>query len=377
MTFIIDICLFDRRKMETLQEYSIYNYNISRLDVNKLNEYKNNLVYLNYIPTKWEQQIRYIYSEKKLDNYILVKATDMYYMYITPYQHPETKYLDVLNHIVHNGVDRQNERTGVGTLSVFSTELKYDLLQDYFPVQDTRNTPRKTIWREVNWYLSGSTDVTELHKWKIHVWDGNTNKEFLEQQNLSYEEYDMGPTYGFQFRHAGAEYKGKSYNYENQGVDQVERLIDGMINNPESRRHIIQLYHVNQLEQMSLPPCLMMYQFYLEKIKDNTYYIDGIFYSRSSDIFLAGYWNICQARIIIDMLTKQVYNKSQNVLIARNLIWKIGDAHIYKHQITQVKELLKLKPRYYYQLDVIDDKVGPLLKQKYTPQSSLTSTMAV
>lgn len=352
--------------------------------------------HLNKINTTFRNCIRYLeldntfnLEQGSIDDFILIEGQETtlekinkVYVYIHKKNHPETKYIQILNDIVYYGMERNNERTGVGTKSIFDIELSIDLSFDYFPVQDVRKTPKKTIWREVLWYLSGSTDVNELHKHNIHVWDGNTNRTFLDENGLKhFDEYDIGATYGYQIRHSGFPYQGKQYDYTNKGYDQWQNLVQQIIQYPESRRHIINLYIPHQLKEMALPPCMMLYQFYLTRVKnqENMFYLDSIFYSRSSDIFLAGYWNMCQATILMHLLKDEVNKKTNGCMILkpRHLSWKIGDAHIYNHQINTVKECIKKSPRYYYRLKCIDEQTGPVITDDYHPQTTLSSKMAV
>lgn len=324
------------------------------------------------------ETVRYIVTETSQDDsrLIFIRKTKEFFVYTTVNQHPETQFMNIMYRIIHEGNVHDMERTGTGTVSLFNQSLSIDLLQGYIPIQDLRKTPRKMIYNELKWYLSGSTDVEELHKKGIHVWDGNTSKAFLQQQNLPYEEYDMGPTYGFQFRHAGAYYIGKGHDYTGQGVDQWNNLKHGLVTNPQSRRHIIQLYNVPQLKEMSLPPCLMMYQFYTTLIGEHKYYLDGIYYSRSSDIFLAGYWNLCQMFLIMQILSKEIQEEYNVKFIPRTIQWHIGDAHVYTHQLDQVKTLLSKKVTKYYRFkELMGDEI--VLESEYTPQTTITSRMAV
>ena len=131
---------------------------------------------------------------------------------------------------------------------------------------------------------------------------------------------------------------------------------------------------------------MMMYQFYLESCPSRSsdtestqrvYYVDGSFYSRSSDIFLAGYWNMCQQYLLMYLLSEEMFNEYGIRLIPRTLHWTIGDCHIYTHQFEQVKELISRRPYRYYRLDTIDSESGPLIHGEYTPQTRITSTMAI
>lgn len=324
--------------------------------------------------------INYIEDWKKYLKPIPISVCDINFGFVSKYinqlQHPEFKYLQLLRKILLKGEIREYERTGNGTVSLFNEKLEIDLSDGYFPVQDCRKTPYKTIWREVCWYLSGSTDVKELHKYNIKIWDGNTSREYLDNNGHSMldgdnylDEHDIGPTYGYQFRHSGYPYEGKDGYYYKKGVDQWQKLIDEIRNNPQSRRLIIDLYDVSQIEKMAIPPCVCFYQFYVH----NDGKIDVQMKSRSSDIFLAGYWNLCQGAIILHLLCKELEKEYK----PGKLIFIMGDVHIYKFQIDKVKELLKLKPQKYYKLEKIDQEKGPILNMEYNPQSLVSSKMAI
>ena len=367
---ILDTIEEIQEKLFHPEDNNLYGFVTQETDmIQKLKQYTRFIFVRNGMHIKNAQDIDANYIAITIDNEIV---------YLNIHHHPEMQYLRLLNEVYNHGKIHSKDRTGVGTRCLFGKHLEIDLRYDYFPVQDTRRTPMKTIWREIQWYLSGSTDVNELRSYNIHVWDGNTSRDFLDKQGLHhYPEYDMGPTYGFQFRHAGAEYSTCKSNYDGKGVDQWKALMDGLIESPQGRRHIIQLYNVQQLHEMALPPCLMMYQFFIDDKNENELWIDVHAYSRSSDFFLAGYWNLCQIRILLECVIQEIQPKLCKKIYPRKLLWSIGNIHIYENQLNSVKELLNYIPTTYYRLKCIDPLCGPQLCSEYKPQSKLTSRMAV
>ena len=183
----------------------------------------------------------------------------------------EDEYLNLMRNILYSGVSN-DDRTGVGTLSIFGSMLKYNL-RDTFPLCTTKKMFFRAIFEELMFYLSGKTDNKILQEKNIHVWDGNTTREFLDKRGLShYEEGDLGQTYGFNFRHFGAEYKGCSYDYgtnteHSVGYDQLANVIHLIKNDPGSRRIIIDLWDCASIHKAALPSCLCKYQFNVNTIK--------------------------------------------------------------------------------------------------------------
>jgi hypothetical protein len=174
----------------------------------------------------------------------------------------EIQYLTLMHNILENG-QSNDDRTGVGTLSIFGEMLKYDL-RDTFPISTTKRIFFRAIFEELMLYLSGKTDNSILQEKGIHVWDGNTSREFLDKRGLHhYNTGDMGETYGFNMRHYGEIYQGckKDYPLGEYGYDQLANVIHLIKNEPASRRIIIDLWNPSTVDKAALPSCLCKYQF--------------------------------------------------------------------------------------------------------------------
>ncbi|XP_016120200.1 thymidylate synthase-like [Sinocyclocheilus grahami] len=150
----------------------------------------------------------------------------------------ERGYLDLVEFILQDGV-RKGDRTGTGVISVFGTQARYSL-RDQFPLLTTKRVFWKGILEELLWFIKGSTNAKELSEKGVRIWDANGSREFLDKNGFSdREEGDLGPVYGFQWRHFGAEYKDMHTDYSGQGVDQLQKVIDCITSNPEDRRIIM------------------------------------------------------------------------------------------------------------------------------------------
>lgn len=295
------------------------------------------------------------------------------------YRHKESQYLDIMNSILEHGVENV-DRTGVGTLSVFGTRQHYDL-RDSFPMLTTRRQWLKGIFEELKLYLSGKTDNAILQEKNIHIWDGNTSREFLDKRGLmDYPVGDMGETYGFNFRHFGGHYVDCKTEYSPEcGYDQLANVIHLLKHDPTSRRILINLWNPHTLHKAALPSCLMMYQFYVNT-RDNTLHCQ--IYIRSSDFFLANNWNTCTGALLVHMLCALEdipYTPGSITVIT-------GDTHIYKSHIKQAKENLERQPvnfpkliikphKKYTSLDEIE--FSDLRVIGYQPQPSIYAEMAV
>ena len=178
----------------------------------------------------------------------------------------EMQYLEHCRDIIENGVKR-GDRTGTGTLSKFGVQMRYSLRDNTLPLLTTKRTFWRGVAEELLWFVKGSTNANELADKDIHIWDGNGSREFLDSLGLEHREQgDLGPVYGFQWRHFGAEYKDMHADYSGQGVDQLADCIDKIINNPEDRRIIMSAWNPKDLKSMALPPCHMFCQFYVSTI---------------------------------------------------------------------------------------------------------------
>lgn len=265
-----------------------------------------------------------------------------YYLNTTfPFKSSEDDYLSLMKNILYSGTSN-DDRTGVGTLSLFGSMLKYDL-RDTFPLCTTKRMFFRAIFEELMFYLSGKTDNKILQAKGIHVWDGNTSREFLEKRGLAhYEEGDMGQTYGFNYRHFGGDYKGCGVDYglgtdTHVGYDQVANIIHLIKNEPSSRRIIIELWDCSTIDKAALPSCLCKYQFNVNTIKKE---LNLAIYLRSSDFFLANNWNSSCGALFVHLLC----NMEGIDLTPGELTVFIADAHLYKSHIEQVKLNLERQP---------------------------------
>ena len=256
----------------------------------------------------------------------------------------EYQYLNLLKKITTYGINR-GDRTGTGTISTFGEYQKYSL-RDTFPILTTKRIFVKGIFEELMLYIRGKTDNKILNDKGIHIWDGNTSREFLDRRGLNhYQEGDMGETYGFNFRHFGGNYQGCQIKYEKgeEGFDQLQNVIDLIKNNPESRRIIISLWNPKTNHKAALPSCLCWYQFYVNtKDKELSLLIN----IRSSDFFLANNWNVCTGALLCHMIC----NLEDIDLTPGDITVMSGDTHIYLNHLDQVKINLSREPRPYPKL---------------------------
>ena len=308
---------------------------------NTSNVYNNNTTITSVSPF---QTSRFV---DKNNNYYLYRFINYYIQKqnttntIFPFKSSEDEYLSLMRNILYSGTSN-DDRTGVGTLSLFGSMLKYDL-RDTFPLCTTKRMFFRAIFEELMFYLSGKTDNKILQEKGIHVWDGNTSRDFLDKRGLGhYEEGDMGQTYGFNYRHFGGEYKGCGVDYglgtdSHIGYDQVANIIHLIKNEPSSRRIIIDLWDCASIEKAALPSCLCKYQFNVNTIKKE---LNLAIYLRSSDFFLANNWNSTCGALLVHLLC----NMEGIELTPGELTVFIADAHIYKSHIVQVQLNLERQP---------------------------------
>ncbi|KAG5447236.1 Thymidylate synthase, variant 2 [Clonorchis sinensis] len=183
--------------------------------------------------------------------------------YFPDHIYGEAAYLNLLRHILCHGVER-SDRTGTGTLAVFGPQMRFSLRDDSFPLLTTKQVFFRGIVEELLWFIRGSTDSNELAARKVHFWDANGSREFLD--NLGFterKEGDLGPVYGFQWRHSGADYIDCDTDYTGQGVDQLAEVIRLIRERPWDRRILIVAWNVRDLKLMALPPCHCLVQFFV------------------------------------------------------------------------------------------------------------------
>lgn len=292
-------------------------------------------------------------------------------------KHPEQQYLDLLQAILLEG-NRRIDRTQVGTLSVFGKRMEFDL-REGFPLLTTKRTWFKGILEELLFFISGQTDTKLLEAKGVSIWQGNTSAEYLAKYGLPWRPGDMGPGYSFQWRHAGAEYTGCDADYTDQGIDQLQQVIDGIKNDPFGRRHIISSWNVKELKRMALPPCHCFIQFYVHCDADGKpHYLDCLMYQRSADMFLGVPFNIASYALLLSMVAHVTK------LTPRKFIHDLGDTHIYLNHVDQVKEQCMRTPYPFPQLsfkrtidNINDFTIDDVVLSNYKCHPPIKAEMAI
>jgi thymidylate synthase len=222
------------------------------------------------------------------------------------------QYLDLLDHVLKTGV-RKNDRTGTGTISVFGYQMRFDL-QEGFPLLTTKKLHLRSILHELLWFLKGSTNVQYLRENGVTIWD-----EWARPDG------ELGPVYGYQWR--------SWPKPDGTHVDQIAGVVESIKNNPDSRRHIVSAWNVGELDKMALPPCHLLFQFYVADGK-----LSCQMYQRSCDIFLGVPFNIASYAMLTLMMAQVTGLKPGE------FVHTLGDAHIYLNHIDQVKLQLTRTP---------------------------------
>lgn len=273
----------------------------------------------------------------------------------------EQRYLDLLESILRNGDFR--ETRNANTWSQFGKNLEFDL-SNGFPLLTTKKVNFQGIFEEALFFLSGKTDAKILSDKGIKIWDKNTSREFLDSIGLNhYDEFDMGPMYGFNFRHFGLLYEDKNKNYK-EGFDQIKYCLDLIKNDPNSRRIIMTSFNPAQAKKGVLYPChSIVMQWYVEEKNKLALSI----YNRSQDMILGNPWNITYAALLIHLFCEVINNDSNylgNKLLPGRLIMNLGDIHIYENHYEQCIRQILREPYKFPQL-IFKRKVTELIDFKF------------
>ena len=236
------------------------------------------------------------------------------------------QYLDLLQRVLDEGLTKE-DRTGTGTISVFGHQMRFDLGEG-FPLLTTKKLHLKSIIHELLWFLKGSTNVKYLQDNGVRIWNEWAN-----------EDGELGPVYGYQWR------SWPDYNGEH--IDQIKQVIDSITNNPDSRRHIVSAWNVGAIDDMQLPPCHILFQFYVADGK-----LSCQLYQRSADIFLGVPFNIA-SYAILTMMVAQVCG-----LQPGTFVHTLGDAHIYLNHVEQVKLQLTRNPMDLPQMNINPERTS-------------------
>lgn len=222
------------------------------------------------------------------------------------------QYLDLLDHVLNNGITK-SDRTGTGTISVFGYQMRFDL-EKGFPLLTTKKLHFKSILHELLWFISGSTNIRYLTDNGVRIWNEWADKDG-----------NLGPVYGSQWRSWPAS--------DGRKIDQLVNVIDQIRKNPDSRRHIVSAWNVGEIDKMALPPCHILFQFYVAGDR-----LSCQLYQRSCDIFLGVPFNIASYSILTRMVAQVTgYRPGE-------FIHTLGDAHIYLNHLDQVKLQLTREP---------------------------------
>ena len=262
------------------------------------------------------------------------------------------QYLDLMSHVRENGVFK-DDRTGTGTYSVFGYQMRFDLSEG-FPLVTTKKTFLKGIIHELLWFLSGSTNIKYLVDHDVHIWD-----EWADEHG------ELGPVYGSQWR----SWPGP----DGKTIDQISRVVEDLKTNPDSRRHIVSAWNVAEVDEMALPPCHSLFQFYVAEGR-----LSWQLYQRSADIFLGVPFNIA-SYALLNMMIAQVVD-----LEVGDFVHTLGDAHLYSNHIEQADKQLLREPRSLPTIrinpevkDILGFKISDFELLEYYPHPGIKAPIAV
>lgn len=288
------------------------------------------------------------------------------------------QYLDLCRHVLEHG-EKREDRTGTGTISTFGYQMRFDLTKG-FPLLTTKKVFYRGIFEELLWFLSGNTNIKPLVDKKVGIWNewpydkyskspdfkGETLEEFIEKirddQEFADKYGNLGPVYGKQWR---------DFN----GVDQISQLIDGIKNNPFSRRHLVVAYNPSEVKDMALPPCHSLFQFYVSADGKK---LSCQLYQRSGDVFLGVPFNIASYSLLLAMVA-QVCD-----LEPYEFVHTFGDVHIYLNHLDQIDEQLSRTPRPLPKLvlnkdvkNIFDFKYEDIKIEDYDPYPAIKGAVSV
>lgn len=256
----------------------------------------------------------------------------------------ELQYINLIKHILENGISK-DDRTGVGTLSIFSYNMTFNL-RESFPLLTTKKVYWKGVVEELLWFISGSTNSNILKEKGVKIWEGNSSREFLDSRGLShYDQGDIGAGYGFQWRHFGAKYTNMYDNYEGKGIDQLKDVIYKIKNTPDDRRIIMSAWNPTDLDKMALPPCHIFVQFWVDTNKKE---LHSQMYQRSCDVGLGVPFNIASYALLTCIIAKLCD------LTPGDFHYCMGDTHIYKNHIDAMKLQITREPYDFPKINIKD-----------------------
>jgi thymidylate synthase len=262
------------------------------------------------------------------------------------------QYIDLLSHVMEHGTEKK-DRTGTGTISIFGYQMRFDLSEG-FPVMTTKKLHLKSIIHELLWFLSGSTNIKYLQENGVKIWN-----EWADADG------NLGPVYGYQWRSWPAP--------DGRHIDQISTVVRSLKENPDSRRHIVNAWNVGEIEKMALPPCHILFQFYVAGGR-----LSCQLYQRSADIFLGVPFNIASYSLLTLMMAQVTGYKPGE------FIHTLGDAHIYLNHMEQVRLQLTREPRSLPVMninpevrDILSFRYGDFTLTGYDPHPAIKGDISV
>lgn len=247
----------------------------------------------------------------------------------------ELQYLNLINNILENGT-WENGRNGK-TKAIFGNMMRFSLKDGKIPILTTKKTAWKTCLKELLWFIRGKTNNKLLTEQGVHIWDGNSSREFLDSRGLQHYEVDeLGPVYGHQWRHFNAKWQGDSHDYSGEGVDQLQYIID-QLKNPETRtnrRLVLSAWNPCQLDEMALPPCHILCQFNVHHGNK----LSCSMYQRSNDEACGTSFNIASYSFLTHLIAKHCG------LEAYEFVYFKGNCHIYEEHVDGLKLQITREP---------------------------------
>ena len=261
-------------------------------------------------------------------------------------KHPEKFYLDLLQHTLFAG-KREVRRNG-GVITHIGGALRFDLNNKEMPILTTKKMAWKSCLKELLWFINGDTDNRTLQNQGVKIWDKNASKSFLESRGLRYEENDLGPVYGHQWRHFNATYYTSKFNYNGMGVDQLNILVNKLKDEEErtSRRLLMSAWNPCQINEMALPPCHVMSQYHVTEGNK----LSCTVYQRSADLGLGLPFNISSYAFLTHLLAHHCN------LEANELIMFIGNCHIYDDHEEALKKQIDREPLLFPKIEICESR---------------------
>ena len=263
------------------------------------------------------------------------KVSDNIFSNIQNNSHEEYQYLNLIQNILENGTWEEGRNGKVK--SIFGQTMRFSLKDGSIPILTTKKTAWKTCLKELLWFIRGKTNNQLLTEQGVHIWDGNSSREFLDSRGLQhYEVNELGPIYGHQWRHFNAKWQGDCYNYTGEGVDQLQQIIDALKDPKQrtSRRLIMTAWNPCQLDEMALPPCHILCQF---NVHDGNK-LSCMMIQRSCDFFLGIPFNIASYSLLTHLIAKHCG------LEAYEFVHFMGNCHLYENAIDAAKLQITRQP---------------------------------